>query len=170
MPKHIHTEKKTNISYTEKKRIRKNFGKHLVTMEAPNLLAIQTESYHTFLQAEVAIPDRKNIGLQAALTSVFPIESIAGNARLEFVSYSFGEIPFDVRECQARGLNYSVPLRVKTRLVIYEKDGEHGHGSKHKNVNVNIKDIKEQEVFLGDIPLMTTTGSFGINGIERVVV
>ena len=164
--KYIHAEKKDSISYTEKKRIRKSFGKHLVTMDAPNLLAIQTDSYHTFLQADVPVQKRQNIGLQAALTSVFPIESIDGNARLEFVSYSFGEIVFDMRECQARGLNYAVPLRVKTRLVIYEKDSDHGTSSKNKN----IKDIKEQEVYLGDIPLMTTTGSFVINGIERVIV
>ena len=102
------------------------------------------------------------MGLQAALVSIFPITSITGNARLEFVSYHLNEPMFDVRECQTRGLTYAAPLRVKIRLVIYEKDGA--------TTGKNIKDIKEQEVYLGDIPLMTTTGSFVVNGIERVVV
>jgi len=156
-------EKKANssFSYTEKKRIRKSFGKNSVTVEAPALLAIQTDSYREFLQADVPVDKRINNGLQAALNSVFPIDSVSGNARLEFVSYNLGEVPFDVRECQARGVNYAAPLRVRTRLVLYDKTEAN---------QKNIKDIKEQDVYLGDIPLMTGTGSFVINGIERVVV
>lgn len=155
------------LTHTTKKRIRVDFAKHYLEnadkkVEAPNLLAIQTDSYKEFLQENVLTGDRVNIGLQAALNSVFPIDSVSGNARLEFVGYTLGESAFDVRECQARGLNYAAPLRVKTRLVLYDRSGH--------DVQKNIKDIKEQEVYLGDVPLMTNTGSFVINGIERVVV
>jgi DNA-directed RNA polymerase subunit beta len=161
MSKH-HRVKKTSrlYSYTETKRIRKNFGKHAVTVEAPDLLDIQLDSYRRFLQTGATIENRKNVGLQAALNSVFPIESVSGNARLEFLSYILGEPAFDVRECQVRGLNFAAPLRCKIRLVLCEKNGD----------TKNIKDMKEQDVYLGDIPLMTETGSFIINGIERVVV
>lgn len=161
--KRIRVAKKDSISYTEKKRIRKNFGKHAVLIEAPDLLSIQTDSYVKFLQVGVPTNKRENIGLQASLNSVFPIDSMTGNARLEFVSYSLGEPAFDVRECQLRGLSYCVPLKIKTRLVIFDKSNEHGD-------NKNIKDIKEQEVYFGDIPLMTKNGSFVVNGIERVIV
>src|ERR671910_666175 len=120
----------------------------------------QLESYTGFLQAHVAPESRKNEGLQAAFTSIFPIVSHSGNAKLEFVSYSLGEPPFDVKECQQRGLTYASPLRAKVRLVILDKDAP----------KPTTKEVKEQEVYMGEIPLMTTTGSFVINGTERVIV
>ncbi|MBO6566447.1 MAG: DNA-directed RNA polymerase subunit beta, partial [Pseudomonadales bacterium] len=147
-------------SYTEKKRIRKNFGKLPEVMDIPYLLAIQTDSYLEFMQETVAPADRINKGLHAAFQSVFPIVSYSGNASLEYVSYRLGKPPFDVKECQLRSVTYAVPLRVKVRLVIYDKDSS----------NKAIKDIKEQEVYMGEIPVMTDNGTFVINGIERVVV
>src|SRR6185369_13862907 len=124
------------------------------------LLATQLESYTAFLQAHVAPESRRNEGLQAAFTSIFPITSHSGGARLEFVSFQLGEPPFDVKECQQRGLTYASPLRAKVRLVILDKESP-------KPVP---KEVKEQEVYMGEIPLMTTTGSFIINGTERVIV
>lgn len=149
-----------SFSYTEKKRIRKNFGKHEITMDPPYLLSIQVDSYCEFLQANIDPDQRKDIGLQAAFKSVFPIVSYSGSAQLEYVSYTLGDPLFDVRECRIRGLTYASPLRVKLRLVVYEKD----------TANKSIKNIKEQEVYVGELPIMTDTGSFVINGIERVVV
>ncbi|MBX9704957.1 MAG: DNA-directed RNA polymerase subunit beta, partial [Gammaproteobacteria bacterium] len=154
----------TAYSYTEKKRIRKSFGKHRDEMEAPYLLALQIDSYKRFLQENTAPDARINEGLQASFTSVFPIVSYSGNARLEFVSYTLGEPAFEVEECRVRGVTYSAPLRVKLRLVIYDKD------SNGKVIADKIKDIKEQEVYMGEMPLMTANGTFVINGTERVVV
>jgi DNA-directed RNA polymerase subunit beta len=147
-------------SFTEKKRIRKDFGKRSSILEVPYLLATQINSYRQFLQEGVATEARKDIGLHAALKSIFPITSYNGSAALEYDSYNFGEPAFDVKECQLRGLTYSAPLRVKVRLVIYDKD----------NNNESVKDVKEQEVYMGEIPLMTDTGTFVINGTERVIV
>ncbi len=147
-------------SYTEKKRIRKDFGKLPQVMDIPYLLAIQVESYKEFMQDKTAPADRIGKGLHAAFQSVFPIVSYSGNASLEYVSYRLGKPPFDVKECQLRSVTYAVPLRVKVRLVIYDKESS----------NKAIKDIKEQEVYMGEIPLMTDNGTFVINGIERVVV
>src|SRR5205085_535547 len=147
-------------SLTERKRIRKSFAKRAIVQKVPFLIATQLESYTGFLQAHVAPESRKNEGLQAAFTSIFPIVSHSGNARLEFVSYSLGEPPFDVKECQQRGLTYASPLRAKVRLVIMDKDAP----------KPTTKEVKEQEVYMGEIPLMTTTGSFIINGTERVIV
>lgn len=147
-------------SYTEKKRIRKDFGKIAKVMDIPYLLAIQVESYKSFLQDEVSPKDRINKGLHTAFQSVFPIVSYSGSAELEYVSYRLGKPAFDVRECQVRNFTYAVPLRVKVRLIIYDKDSS----------NKAIKDIKEQEVYMGEIPLMTGNGTFVINGIERVIV
>ena len=147
-------------SYTEKKRIRKNFGKLPRVMDIPYLLAIQVESYNEFLQEEIPVEDKILKGLHAAFKSVFPIVSYSGSAGLEYVSYRLGKPAFDVKECQLRSVTYSVPLRVKVRLIIYDKDSS----------NKAIKDIKEQEVYMGEIPLMTENGTFVINGIERVVV
>ncbi|MEW5862143.1 MAG: DNA-directed RNA polymerase subunit beta [Pseudomonadota bacterium] len=149
-----------SYSLTERKRIRKSFAKRTVVQDVPFLLATQLESYAAFLQAHVPPPERKNEGLQAAFTSIFPIVSHSGNARLEFVSYQLGEPPFDVKECQQRGLTYASPLRAKVRLVILDKDAP----------KPTAKEVKEQEVYMGEIPLMTTTGSFIINGTERVIV
>ena len=149
-----------NYSSTEKKRIRKSFAKRASVLNVPFLLATQLESFAAFLQAAVLPEKRKNEGLQAAFTSIFPISSHSGNARLEFVSYSLGEPPFDVKECQQRGLTYASPLRAKVRLTIMDREAS----------KATIKEVKEQEVYMGEIPLMTNTGSFVINGTERVIV
>ncbi|MBK7983141.1 MAG: DNA-directed RNA polymerase subunit beta [Candidatus Competibacteraceae bacterium] len=149
-------------TFTEKRRIRKDFGRRPSILEVPYLLAIQLDSYREFLQTETPPGDRREIGLHAAFRSVFPIVSYSGNARLEYVSYRLGEPVFDVRECQLRGLTYAAPLRVRLRLVLMDKDAEAGT---HK-----IKDIKENEVYMGELPLMTDNGTFVINGTERVIV
>jgi len=149
-----------SYSLTERKRIRRSFAKRAIVQNVPFLIATQLESYTAFLQAHVAPEARRNEGLQAAFSSIFPISSHSGNARLEFVSYSLGEPPFDVKECQQRGLTYASPLRAKVRLVILDKEAP----------KPTTKEVKEQEVYMGEIPLMTTTGSFIINGTERVIV
>ncbi|HUF72201.1 MAG TPA: DNA-directed RNA polymerase subunit beta [Gammaproteobacteria bacterium] len=149
-------------SFTEKKRIRKNFGKLPAVLDVPYLLSIQLDSYEQFLQDGVEPAQREDQGLHAAFKSVFPIVSYSGNAALEYVSYRLGEPVFDVKECQLRGLTYAAPLRVLVRLVIYDKETA---GSKK-----NVKDIREQEVYLGEMPLMTDHGTFVINGTERVIV
>src|SRR5229473_2819648 len=149
-------------SFTEKKRIRKSFGKRPSILRVPYLLATQKESYRNFLQADVPPEQRIDQGLQAAFKSVFPIESYNGNAALEFVSYRLGMPAFDVKECQQRGLIYAAPLRVLVRLVVFARDEATGMKS--------VRDIKEQEVYLGEIPLMTENGTFVINGTERVIV
>ena len=146
-------------SYTEKKRIRKSFAKRANVLAVPFLLATQLESFTAFLQAAVPPGQRKNQGLQAAFSSIFPIVSHSGNARLEFVSYALAEPAFDVKECQQRGLTFASALRAKVRLIILDRDQPD-----------TIKEVKEQEVYMGEIPLMTTTGSFVINGTERVIV
>jgi len=147
-------------SFTEKKRIRKSFAKRARVLQVPYLLATQIESYASFLQAEAPAESRKLQGLQAAFNSVFPISSHSGNARLEFVSYMLGVPPFDQKECQQRGLTFASPLRAKVRLTIMDKEA----------TKPTVKEVKEQEVYMGEIPLMTPTGSFIINGTERVIV
>src|SRR5512138_985590 len=149
-------------SFTEKKRIRKDFGKRESILEVPYLLAIQLDSYRKFLQADVAEDRREDAGLHAAFKSVFPITSYSGNASLEYVSYRLGEPVFDVKECQLRGLTYAAPLRVKVRLIVLDKEAT---GAKKP-----VKDVREQEVYLGELPLMTDNGTFIINGTERVIV
>jgi DNA-directed RNA polymerase subunit beta len=149
-------------SFTEKKRIRKDFGKLPSILDVPFLLATQIESYLTFLQDGVESKDRQDVGLQAAFRSVFPITSHSGNAVLEYVKYRLGDPVFDVRECQLRGTTYAAPLRVLVRLVIYDKESP--------ATNRRVKDIREQEVYMGELPLMTETGTFVINGTERVIV
>ncbi|MDH3506716.1 MAG: DNA-directed RNA polymerase subunit beta [Gammaproteobacteria bacterium] len=149
-------------SFTEKKRIRKNFGKLPGILDVPYLLSIQLDSYKRFLQEEVTTGQRTDSGLHAAFNSVFPIVSYSGNAALEYVSYRLGEPVFDVKECQLRGMTYAAPLRVLVRLVIYDKEAT---GSQKK-----VKDVREQEVYLGEMPLMTEHGTFVINGTERVIV
>jgi DNA-directed RNA polymerase subunit beta len=147
-------------TFTERKRIRKSFGKRKTVLPVPFLLSTQLESYRAFLQADTQQDNRKNEGLQAAFTSIFPISSHSGNARLEYVNYNLGEPAFDIKECQQRGLTYCAPLRAKVRLVIMDKEAS----------KPTIKEVKEQEVYMGEIPLMTPTGSFVINGTERVIV
>jgi DNA-directed RNA polymerase subunit beta len=149
-------------SFTEKKRIRKNFGKLPSILDVPYLLSIQLDSYKKFLQEQLAPDQRSEGGLHAAFRSVFPIVSYSGNAALEYVSYRLGDPVFDVKECQLRGMTYAAPLRVLVRLVIYDKDAA---GPQKK-----VKDIREQEVYLGEMPLMTDHGTFVINGTERVIV
>jgi len=150
-----------HYSFTEKKRIRKSFAKRANVHNVPYLLATQLESYTAFLQADIGPTARKNEGLQSAFHSIFPIVSHNGFARLEFLSYVLGDPPFDVKECQQRGLTYASPLRAKVRLVILDKE------SPTKPV---VKEMKEQEVYMGELPLMTVNGSFVINGTERVIV
>ncbi|MDX1492221.1 MAG: DNA-directed RNA polymerase subunit beta [Pseudohongiellaceae bacterium] len=147
-------------SYTEKKRIRKDFGKLPSAMDIPYLLSTQIDSFRQFTQADVPAQDRLDYGLHAAFKSVFPIVSYSGKAILEYVSYDLGKPAFDVKECQLRGITYSVSLRVKVRLILFDKE----------STAQTIKDIKEQEVYMGEIPLMTDSGTFVINGTERVVV
>ncbi|MBX5463248.1 MAG: DNA-directed RNA polymerase subunit beta [Steroidobacteraceae bacterium] len=149
-------------SFTEKKRIRKNFGKQASILDVPYLLAIQLDSYRQFLQADVPEDQREPIGLHAAFQSVFPITSYSGNATLEYIGYRLGEPVFDVKECQLRGLTYAAPLRTKVRLVVLDKEAS---GAKKP-----VKDVREQEVYLGELPLMTENGTFIINGTERVIV
>jgi DNA-directed RNA polymerase subunit beta len=147
-------------SYTEKKRIRKEFGSLPNVMDIPYLLAIQLDSYKKFTQQGVPADQRGEHGLHAAFQSVFPIASYSGNAALEYVDYKLGTPTFDVSECQLRGVTYACALRVKVRLIIYDKDSS----------SKAIKDIKEQDVYMGEIPLMTENGTFVINGTERVIV
>src|SRR5215472_1284040 len=149
-------------SFTEKKRIRKNFGKQATVLDTPYLLAIQLDSYRSFLQADKPEDSRASVGLHAAFKSVFPISSYSGNASLEYVGYRLGEPVFDVKECQLRGLTYAAPLRVKVQLKVYEKDPSGARKLK--------RDIAEQEVYLGELPLMTDNGTFIVNGTERVIV
>ncbi|MDD1783866.1 DNA-directed RNA polymerase subunit beta [Enterovibrio sp. ZSDZ35] len=143
-------------SYTEKKRIRKDFGKRPQVLDVPYLLSIQLDSFEKFIEQD---PEGQ-YGLEAAFRSVFPIQSYNGNSELQYVSYRLGEPVFDVKECQIRGVTYSAPLRVKLRLVMFDRDAPAG----------TVKDIKEQEVYMGEIPLMTDNGTFVINGTERVIV
>ncbi|HCA27337.1 MAG TPA: DNA-directed RNA polymerase subunit beta, partial [Betaproteobacteria bacterium] len=149
-----------SYSFTERKRIRKSFAKRESVLPVPYMLATQIESFASFLQENVPPGQRKNEGLQAAFHSVFPIASHSGNARLDFVGYQLGEPPFNVKECQQRGLTFAAPLRAKVRLTIMDKEAS----------KPTVKEVKEQEVYMGEIPLMTDTGSFVINGTERVIV
>ncbi len=156
----IATTTTPQYSFTEKKRIRKSFAKRASVLEVPFLLETQLASYRAFLQSDSAPEARKNEGLQAAFTSIFPISSHSGNARLEFVGYSLLSPAFDVTECQQRGLTYCSALRAKVRLIIMDREA----------AKDTVKEVKEQEVYMGEIPLMTENGSFVINGTERVIV
>ncbi len=149
-----------SYSFTEKKRIRKSFAKRANILKVPFLLATQLDSFRAFLQEDIAPETRANEGLQAAFTSIFPIASHSGNAKLDFVSYVLGEPAFDMVECQQRGLTFASPLRAKVRLTIMDKEAS----------KPTVKEVKEQEVYMGEMPLMTPTGSFIINGTERVIV
>jgi DNA-directed RNA polymerase subunit beta len=149
-----------SYSFTEKKRIRKSFAKREKVSEVPYLLTMQLESYKEFLQRDIPIEERKNQGLQSTFNTLFPISSHSGNAKLDFVSFSLGDVVFDVKECQQRGLTYGVPLRVAVRLSIMDKDA----------TEPTVKEVRENDVYMGDMPLMTDNGSFVINGTERVIV
>lgn len=149
-----------SYSFAEKKRIRKSFAKRPSILPFPFFLAMQMESYSEFLQEKVPPAERRSQGLQAAFNSAFPIESHSSNARLDFIHYSLGAPGFDVKECQQRGLTYASALRARVRLTIFDKESS----------KPTVKEVKEQEVYMGEIPLMTETGSFVINGTERVIV
>jgi DNA-directed RNA polymerase subunit beta len=144
------------------KRIRKNFSKIKQIVEIPDLIGMQRESFQRFLQMDVPPEKREDIGLQSVFRSVFPIKDFTGSASLEFVSYRFGEVKHSIEECIHRGMTYEIPVRITVRLVVYEIDDDTGVS--------NIRDIKEQEIYFGTIPLMTEKGTFIINGTERVVV
>ncbi len=149
-------------SFTEKKRIRKDFAKRASVLPVPYLLSLQKESYLDFLQLDIAADKRSNVGLHASMRSIFPIRAVSGAAELDYVSYRVGLPEFDVRECKQRGATYAAPLRAKLRLVIFDRESPEN--------NRQIKSVKEQEVYLGDVPLMTENGTFIINGTERVIV
>ena len=149
-------------SFTEKKRIRNDFGKRSSILDVPFLLATQLDSYRDFLQAGIPPQERRLIGLQAAFESVFPIESYSGDAQLQFLEYRLEDPLFDVKECQVRGLTYAAALRVRLRLALFEKE----RTSRDPSPRVMV----EQEVYMGEIPLMTDSGTLVINGTERVIV
>ena len=149
-------------SFVEKKRIRKNFGRIGDAAPMPNLIQVQKDSYEQFLQRFEKASDRKPAGLEAVFRSVFPISDFTETATLEYVSYEFEPPKYDTEECQQRDMTYSAPLKVTLRLIVFEVDEETGAKS--------VKDIKEQEVYMGDMPLMTGNGTFIVNGTERVIV
>ena len=150
------------LSFTGKKRIRKSFGRIPGAVEMPNLIEVQKHSYEQFLMKDTAIADRPDEGLQAVFKSVFPVKDFSERALLEFVSYEFEPPKYDVEECVQRDMTYAAPLKVKMRLIVFDVDEETGSKS--------VKDIKEQDVYMGDIPLMTYKGTFIVNGTERVIV
>src|SRR3954449_1661800 len=149
-------------SFTGKKRIRKSFGRIPEAVQMPNLIEVQRSSYEQFLQREVRAGERRDEGIEAVFKSVFPIKDFNERAVLEYVSYEFEEPKYDVEECIQRDMTYAAPLKVKLRLIVFETDEETGARS--------VKDIKEQDVYMGDIPLMTVKGTFIVNGTERVIV
>ena len=149
-----------SYSYTEKRRIRKNFGRLPKVMRLPKLIETQLNSYAEFLQSDVPADKRNKQGLEEVFQTLFPITSVSGNAALEYVSYELGSPAYTVQECLIQGLSYSAPLRIKVRLVIYDRETNFE----------KVKDVKEGEVFMGEVPLMTNDGSFIVNGTERVVV
>ena len=149
-------------TFTGRKRVRKHFGRLSETVEMPNLIEVQKTSYETFLQREVAQKNRTDTGLQEVFKSVFPIKDFSERGTLEFVNYEFEEPKYDVEECQQRGMTYAAPLKVTLRLVVWDIDEETQARS--------IRDVKEQDVYMGDMPLMTSNGTFVVNGTERVIV
>jgi DNA-directed RNA polymerase subunit beta len=149
-------------SFTGKKRIRKNFGRIPEVAPMPNLIEVQKSSYDHFLQMDVTPESRASVGLQEVFKSVFPIRDFSDRARLEFVRYELEQPKYDVEECQQRGITFAAPLKVTLRLVVWDVDEDTGSRS--------IRDIKEQDVYMGDMPLMTKNGTFIINGTERVIV
>ncbi|WP_298162061.1 DNA-directed RNA polymerase subunit beta [Brevundimonas sp.] len=149
-------------SFTGKKRIRFSFGRIPEAVQMPNLIEVQRSSYEQFLQREVRAGERRDEGVEAVFKSVFPIKDFNERAVLEYVSYEFEEPKYDVEECVQRDMTYAAPLKVKLRLIVFETDEETGARS--------VKDIKEQDVYMGDIPLMTEKGTFIVNGTQRVIV
>src|ERR1700745_2520610 len=150
------------LSFTGRKRLRKRFGKIAEIAEMPNLIEVQRTSYDQFLQMQKPEAGRVDEGLQAVFSSVFPIKDFSENSLLEYVDYHFEDPKYDVEECQQRSMTYAAPLKVTLRLIVFDTDQETGAKS--------VKDIKEQDVYMGDIPFMTENGTFIINGTERVIV
>jgi len=144
------------------RRLRLNFGKIEKTITIPNLIEMQKESYERFLQKDVSADERKDMGLQGALKSVFPIKDFSGTASLEFVKYTFETAKYDEEECLSKGMTYEAPLKLTARLLVFDTDVSNNQKS--------IRDIKEQEIYFGTIPMMTQRGTFIINGTERVIV
>jgi len=150
---------------------RKNFGRVRQIQDIPNLIEIQTRSYEKFLQADVPLAKRRNIGLQGAFNSVFPISDFSGKCSLEFVSYKIGDIRYDMKECIQKGMTYAAPLKIVVRLVVFDTDRlADGRINREAAETKPIRDIKEQEIYFGEIPLMTENGTFIVNGSERVIV
>ena len=149
-------------SFTGRKRFRKNFGRIQEVAPLPNLIALQKNSYESFLQRNTKHEKRDNAGLLEVFSSIFPIKDYSGKSQLEFFHYDFEKPKFDEEECRTRGLTFAAPLKVTFRLVVWDVDADSGARS--------IRDIKEQDVYIGDIPLMTDRGTFIVNGIERVIV
>ena len=150
-------------SFTERKRIRKSFGSRETVIEIPYLLQMQKDAYTAFLQADLPPKKRRPEGLQAAFESAFPIVSHNGFVEMKFIEYTLGKPAFDVRECQTRGLTFASAVRARVQLIIYDRE------SSTPSSKV-VKEVKEQEVYMGEVPLMTEKGSFVINGTERVIV
>ena len=150
-------------SYTERKRIRKSFGSRDSVLEIPYLLQMQKDAYTAFLQADVIPKKRTNEGLQAAFEAAFPIVSHNGFVEMKYLEYNLAKPAFDVRECQTRGLTFSSAVRARVQLIIYDRESS----TPQSKV---VKEVKEQEVYMGEVPLMTDKGSFIINGTERVIV
>ena len=151
-----------NNTFTGRKRIRKSFGRIAEVTVMPNLIEVQRSSYENFLQMHVRPEERDHLGLQEVFKSVFPIRDFAERAALDFVQYELEEPKYDVEECHQRGMTYAAPLRVTLRLIVWDVDDDTGSKS--------VRDIKEQDVYMGDLPLMTDNGTFVINGTERVIV
>ena len=149
-------------SFTGRTRVRKSFGRIPQVTEMPNLIEVQKLSYDQFLQMEEPAGGRSEEGIQAVFKSVFPITDFSDTATLEFVRYDFETPKYDVEECQQRGMTFAAPLKVTLRLIVFEVDEDTGAKS--------VKDIKEQDVYMGDMPLMTSNGTFVVNGTERVIV
>src|SRR5215468_9928699 len=150
------------LSFTGRKRLRKNFGKIQEIAHMPNLIEVQKTSYDQFLQVKKPDEGRFDEGLEAVFGSVFPIKDFSENSLLEYVDYHFEEPKYDVEECQQRSMTYAAPLKVTLRLIVFDVDQETGAKS--------VKDIKEQDVYMGDVPFMTENGTFVVNGTERVIV
>ncbi|HOG03283.1 MAG TPA: DNA-directed RNA polymerase subunit beta, partial [Accumulibacter sp.] len=150
-------------SYTERKRIRKSFGSRESVLEVPYLLQMQKDAYTAFLQADASPRKRTNEGLQAAFEAAFPIVSHNGFVEMKFVEYNLAKPAFDVRECQTRGLTFGSAVRARVQLIIYDRESSTSQSKV-------VKEVKEQEVYMGEVPLMTEKGSFIINGTERVIV
>ena len=150
-------------SYTERKRIRKSFGKRESVLNVPYLLTMQKESYVAFLQKDVPPQQRKPEGLQAAFLSAFPIHSHNGFVEMKFLEFNIAKPTFDVRECQQRGLTFAAAVRAKLQMIIYDREASTSQSKV-------VKEVKEQEVYMGEVPLMTDYGSFIVNGTERVIV